>query len=139
VELADTSAWIWSRRAGGTLREQFDEKLLEGEIATCDMVRLELLYSTRNAAEFHALRDDLEALPDCPIDKDRWQRALDVYQQLAQQGGLHHRSVCHPDLLIAAAAEKVGTTILHYDQDYDRIAVITGQQTRWLAPRGSLS
>ena len=29
-------------------------------------------------------------------------------------------------------------TLLHYDEDYDRIAEITGQPTRWLAPSGSL-
>jgi hypothetical protein len=28
--------------------------------------------------------------------------------------------------------------VLHYDEDYDRIAAITGQEVRWLAPRGSL-
>ncbi len=28
--------------------------------------------------------------------------------------------------------------VLHYDEDYDRIAEITGQPMRWLAPRGSL-
>jgi predicted nucleic acid-binding protein len=136
--LADTSAWIWSRRGGAELREQFDDRLIEGEIATCDMVRLELLYSARSAAEFRSLSLDLEALPDCPIGKDEWHRALDVYGQLAQQGGLHHRSVRHPDLLIAAAAEAAGLTVLHYDEDYDRIAALTTQRTDWLAPRGSL-
>jgi hypothetical protein len=28
--------------------------------------------------------------------------------------------------------------VLHYDEDYDRIAAITGQPTRWVAPRGSI-
>ncbi len=103
------------------------------------MVRLELLYSTRNAAEFTSLRDELDALPDCPIAVPEWKRALAVYEQLALQGGLHHRSVRHPDLLIAAAAEGAGIPVLHYDEDYDRVASITGQGVRWLAPRGSLS
>jgi predicted nucleic acid-binding protein len=47
--------------------------------------------------------------------------------------------VKHPDLLIAAAAEATGVAVLHYDEDYERIAAITGQPTRWLAPAGSLS
>ncbi len=102
------------------------------------MVRLELLHSAQNATEFGALRRDLQALPDCPIAKEQWQRALDVYEQLAERGGLHHRAVKHPDLLIAAAAEAAGVTVLHYDEDYDRIAAITGQDVRWLARRGSL-
>jgi predicted nucleic acid-binding protein len=138
MELADTSAWSWTRVIGGEVREQFDEAVVEGTIATCDMVRLELLYSAQNATEFKALRHDLQALPNCPVEKKQWERALDIYEQLSSQGGLHHRAVKHPDLLIAAAAEAAGVTVLHYDEDYDRIAAITGQPARWLAPRGTL-
>jgi len=138
VQLADTSAWVWTRAVGGELRVAFDEDLVEGQIATCDMVRLELLYSSRNPTEFTSLRSELDALPNCPIGVDEWKWALDVYEQLARQGGLHHRAVHHPDLLIAAAAEAAGIPVLHYDEDYDRIAGITGQAVRWLAPRGSL-
>lgn len=138
MQLADTSAWVWTRAIGGEFRTAFDEDVIEGDVATCDMVRLELLYSTRNATEFADLRDDLHALPNCPIGVDQWQRALDVYEQLARQGGMHHRAVRHPDLLIAAAAETAGIPVLHYDEDYDRVAAITGQEAHWLAPRGSL-
>jgi predicted nucleic acid-binding protein len=138
VRLADTSAWVWTRTVGGELRQAFDEAIVEGEIATCDMVKLELLYSARNTREFVSLRSELDALPHCPIGREQWQRALVVYERLADQGGVHHRSVKHPDLLIAAAAEAAGITVLHYDEDYDRIAAITGQQVEWLAARGSL-
>jgi predicted nucleic acid-binding protein len=139
VQLADTSAWIWTRAVGGGLRVAFDEDLVEGRIATCDAIRLELLYGTRNITEFTSLRDELDALPSCPIGVDQWTRALEVYEAIARQGGLHHRSVRHPDLLIAAAAEAAGIPLLHYDEDYERIARVTGQDIRWLAPRGSLS
>jgi predicted nucleic acid-binding protein len=138
LELADTSAWVWRRAAGGELRDEFDELVVEGEMAVCDMVRLELLYSTRSAGEFASVRDDLAVLRDCPIGKDEWRRTLEVYGALAEQGGLHHRSVKHPDLLIAAAAESAGIPVVHYDEDFDRIAAVTGQPVRWLAPRGSL-
>jgi predicted nucleic acid-binding protein len=138
VELADTSAWVWTRAVGGELRAAFDEAIIEGDLASCDMVRLELLYSARSATEFTSLRSELETLPNCPIGSEEWQRALEVYERLAHEGGLHHRAVRHPDLLIAAAAESAGIAVLHYDEDYDRIAAITGQDVRWLAPRGSL-
>jgi predicted nucleic acid-binding protein len=139
TELADTSAWVWSRRrAYPELRHAFDAALVDGELATCDMVRLELLYSARDPVEFAEIRDDLAVLPDCPIGKQHWERALSVYEQLSVRGGLHQRSVKHPDLLIAVAAEAAGVAVLHYDEDYDRIAEITGQPTRWLAPAGSL-
>jgi predicted nucleic acid-binding protein len=137
-KLADTSAWVWSRRATQTaLRRAFDTALVDGEVATCDMVRLELLYSARSAGEFAELREELAAMPDCPIGKEQWERALWVYQQLSAQGGAHQRAVKHADLLIAAAAEGAVVTVLHYDEDYDGIAAITGQATRWLAEKGS--
>lgn len=83
-------------------------------------------------------REALAALPDCPIGPEQWQRALWVYEQLSGQGGAHQRSLKHPDLLVAAAAEAAGVAVLHDDEDYDRIAGITGQAARWLAPAGSL-
>ena len=139
TELADTSAWVWSRKAAlPDLRHEFDTALVDGQLATCDMVRLELLSSARNADEFAEIRDELAAVPDCPIGKEQWERALWVYEQLSAQGGAHQRSVKHADLLIAATAEAAGVGVLHYDEDYDRIAGITGQAIRWLAAKGSL-
>lgn len=41
------------------------------------------------------------------------------------------------DLLIAATAEVHGATVLHHDRDFDRIADVTGQVTRWIVPAGS--
>jgi predicted nucleic acid-binding protein len=140
MELADTSAWVWSRRPGHrAIREEFDGHVEEDLIGTCDMVRLELLYSARNAREFGELREDLEALADFPIGRPEWRRAVEVYAELAAAGGAHQRSVKHPDLLIAAAAESAGVAVVHYDEDYDRIAAVTGQPHRWLAPPGSLA
>ncbi|HTC72102.1 MAG TPA: hypothetical protein VK655_04390 [Solirubrobacteraceae bacterium] len=40
--------------------------------------------------------------------------------------------------LIAASAESAGVELLHYDEDFERIAAITGQPTRWIVPRSSL-
>lgn len=140
MQLADTSAWAWSRRPGlQDLRSEFDALVEDREIATCDMVRLELLYSAQNEAEFRELAADLQALVDCPIGEPVWKRALWVYGELARGGGAHQRAVKHPDLLIAAAAEAAEVTVLHYDEDFERIASITGQRHRWLARPGSLS
>jgi hypothetical protein len=44
--------------------------------------------------------------------------------------------VKHLDLTAAAEAADVG--VLHYDEDYDRIAAGTGRLTRWPAPKGAL-
>lgn len=139
IELADTSAWLVCRRRGKPgLGEWFEGAVKGGEIATCDMIRVELLTNSRNHEEFRSDRGALEGLPDCPVNKPEWERTLSVYEQLAAQGGAHQRSVGHADLLIAAAAEGAGIPVLHYDSDFERIAEITGQPARWIVPRGSL-
>ena len=138
MHLADTSAWWVARRAAAEARDAFDGMVRRGELAVCDVVRFELLYSVRSGDEFATTLERLADLPDLAVDKPVWRRALAIYRQLASEGGAHHRSVGFPDLLIAAAAESAGATVLHYDEDFDRIAAITGQPTQWIVPRGSL-
>jgi predicted nucleic acid-binding protein len=137
MQLADTTAWHLSRRVR-ELRVSFDQKTMGGAIGTCAMVTLELLQSVRNGREFDQRRRQMSRLRQCPIAAPEWARAIDVYRELAHQGGAHQRSVGHADLLIAAAAESAGMELLHYDEDFERIAAITGQPTRWIVPRGSL-
>ena len=68
IELADTSAWVWSRRSGiAGMREAFDAALVDGFMATCDVVKLELLYGARNRDAFAEIREGLDALPTCPL------------------------------------------------------------------------
>jgi len=52
-------------------------------------------------------------------------RAVDVQLLLADRG--QHRAPSIPDLLVAAAAELSGLTVLAVDKDFDLIAEITGQ------------
>jgi predicted nucleic acid-binding protein len=137
MQLADTTAWHLSRRIP-ELRAPFDQKVLGGVVGTCPMVALELLQSARNGYEFDGRRAQMAELPQCPIAGPEWTRAIEVYRELAHQGGAHQRSVGHADLLIAAAAESAGVELLHYDEDFDRIAAITGQPTCWIVPRGSV-
>jgi predicted nucleic acid-binding protein len=40
------------------------------------------------------------------------------------------------DLILAAAAERGGLVILHYDRDFDRIAHVTNQPAEWIVPCG---
>ncbi len=137
--LADTTAWIWShRQAYPQLREWFDEQLEAGEIATCDLVRLELLAGV-HSSQYAARARDLGALDTCPVMPSDWERARQVQADLAVRKTDHHKGVRPVDLLIAAAAESADVELLHYDQHFERIAEITNQQMRWLAPKGTLS
>ena len=137
TSLVDTSVWVWSFRTPSIL-DELRAMAARNRLATCPPVLFELLHSARNGDEFDRIRLKFEDYPAVDITDAVWARALDVYGLLAAQGGAHQRQVSHPDLLIAAAAELAGIPVLHYDADYDRIAAVTGQETRWVRPRGSL-
>ena len=134
--LADTSAW--HRADNPAVAGVWEVRLLADSLATCAQVRLEILYSAQSADDYEKLSAELLALHQLPCTAEHFDRALDVQEQLARQGGLHHRSVKIPDLVIAACAEAAGATLWHYDEDYDRIAKVTGQPAEWIVPRGSL-
>lgn len=135
LELADTSVWARNGRPG---LEWFGVALADGRIAVCDMVVMELLWSARDIADFRATETALHACSWFSIEPRDWEEARRVFRELAARGPLHHRQVKTPDLLIAAVAARNDLTLVHYDSDYDIIASVTGQPTRWAAPRGSL-
>lgn len=111
--------------------------ILAGEVATCALLDLEVLYSARSYAELvetRALRSlSLSMIGTSQAD---FERATEVMFELARRG--RHRSVGIADLVTAAVAEREQLTIIHYDADYEFVAEVTGQATRWVVPRGSI-
>jgi predicted nucleic acid-binding protein len=134
--LADKSA-LTRRDTRPEVREALEPLLLAGEIATCGIVDLELLYSTTSRATYRALSEALRGMPRAPIDDACVGRALETQAMLAERS--QHRAVPLPDLLVAACAERAGLAVLHYDADFERIAELTGQRTQWIVPRGSVA
>jgi predicted nucleic acid-binding protein len=133
--LADTS--VWARSTSGSVAKRFHAAIERGQVAITAVVRLEVLFMAQGTAAYDRLRMSLDALHQIPHDASVAARAEEVQAQLARRA-MYHRSVGVNDLLIAAAAEASETTIWHYDEDYDRIAAITGQQVEWIVPRGSV-
>lgn len=131
--LADKSA-LEQRRHSNVARELLALLLVEGALASCHVVALEVLYSARNLENYTALRTDIDALPWLPCDEATMDRAMAVQELLAARG--QHRLPL-PDLMIAATAEHHSATVLHYDHDFDLIAEVTGQPTQWIVERGS--
>jgi predicted nucleic acid-binding protein len=103
-----------------------------GRAAICD---LEVGYSARNAEEWDRLIGALDAFQAVPTTERHVRRALQVQRLLA---GRSQRGRKIPDLLIAAAAEELDATVLHYDADFDLIAETTGQHCEWVVPAGSV-
>lgn len=134
--LADKSA-LTRRETRPEVREVLEPLLIAGEIATCGIVDLELLYSARDRPTYRALVEALRGMPRVAVEDAAIARALEVQAMLAERS--QHRAVPLPDLLVAACAERASLAVLHYDADFDRIAELTGQRTQWIVPRGSVS
>lgn len=134
--LADKSA-LTRRETRPQVRAVIEPLLVSGQIATCGIVDLELLYSATSPTVYERLARGLRALPRAELDEQVLDRALEVQSRLARRA--QHRAVPLPDLMIAACAEAAGLTVLHYDADFDRIAAVTGQPVRWVVPRGSVA
>ena len=131
--LADTSAL--ARLSHTAVSDRLGPLLVEGLVATCPIIDLEVLYSARSLTDYEGIRAERGALPSYPITEAVGNRAIDIQHQLARRR--HHR-LSLPDLLIAAVAGSNDLAVIHYDADYDRIAEITGQPVEWVVPRGSL-
>ncbi len=131
--LADKSAL--ARILVPVVGERLGYLVQAGQVATCAIIDLEVLYSARNLADYEGTRARLGSLADVPITPQIMRRALSVQHRLARTG--HHR-LAIADLIIAAAAESADLSVLHYDADFERISAVTGQPHEWVAPRGSL-
>jgi len=132
--LVDTSVLL--RASIEQVGDRLEELQLAGKIWTCRVIDLELLYSARKT-DVAKLAAGRRAFPEAPVTPVVMERALSVSELLAERG--QHRGAKPTDLIIAAAAEAQDLTLLHYDDDYDRIAAATGQDTEWIAHRGTLS
>lgn len=136
VYIADTSAWAHAAHA--RVRKRWSEALRNGQILSSPIVRLELLYSTRDGDAFDRLAGDLAQLRDVPLTRSVTNAAQQAFRELAHVSPLYHRSVKIPDLLVAAAAQDAGVGVLHYDEDFDALATVLEFESRWIATRGSL-
>lgn len=129
--IADTSAW--SNAGHPDVEDEWTAALRSRQIATCPIVKLELLYSTRDGSSYDRLDAVLGALRDVPITRSVTNAALAALRRLAHVQPLHQRSVEFPDLLIAAAAQDGAVGVLHYDSHFDRLAEVLEFESRWIS------
>jgi predicted nucleic acid-binding protein len=135
VYLADTSVYVCQSRSDDVFR-RFQSLLVEGRLAACQVTALEYLNNAPDPEWYERLWGALHGQRWVDVTTEAMDRALEVHRQLGEKS--QHRMFSLPDLMIAATAELAGLTVLHYDEDYDRIAKITGQPVEWVAPKGSL-
>jgi predicted nucleic acid-binding protein len=129
--LIDKSALV--RLAASPDAGQWAGRIERGQVRITTVTRLEVGYSARSGAELRAgLREPpLSAMPVEYLTPAIEDRAVEVLSLLADRS--QHRAPSIPDLIIAAAAELAGLTVVHLDKDFEVIAGITGQPVERLA------
>ena len=117
--LVDTSAWVEFVRDTGSAACNLVDRYLDGDIATCDAVRMELLAGARSERHLDDLRRMLERAEVIPTGPTDYDRAASVYRSCRRHGETPRSLV---DCLIAAVAIGAGTPVLHADRDFTMIA-----------------
>lgn len=112
--------------------QEWITRIDRGLVRVSTVTRLEIGFSARSGSELRLAhrRAPLSAMPVEYLTPAMEDRAVEV-QALLADGGMH-RAPAVPDLLIAAAAELTGLTVLHLDKVFDLIVSVTGQPTEWL-------
>jgi hypothetical protein len=133
THLVDTS--VMSRLGSPPVRAIIEPLTDAGRIGRAGITDLEVGYGSRNAREWDQDMDDLSVFELVETTADHVRRARQVQRLLASRS---QRGRKIPDLLIAAAAEQAGLTLLHYDADFDLIAKVTGQPCEWVVVAGTI-
>ena len=128
----ESRRWLIAKSALVRLGESVDaavwaERIDRGLVRMTTVTILEVGFSARAADDLRSKlrRPPLAAMPIEKMTPKGEERATEVQEFLARRG--HHRAPSIPGLMIAAAAELAGLTVLHVDKDFELIAEITEQ------------
>lgn len=133
THLLDTS--VLTRLRQPAIRNALEPRTERGELARAGVSDLEIGYSAHNAREWDQLAEALDVFELVETTAEHLRRARQVQRLLAAK---HQRGRKVPDLLVAAAAEARGLTVVHYDNDFDQIAAVTGQSCEWVVRAGTV-
>ena len=120
--LIDTSLWVpVFRDSSGATAQRVQNEIGAEEIAFCQFIRAELLQGCRDESDWARTLEYLNNQTYREMGPDGWTEAARIYFDLRQQG-LTIRSTL--DCCIALVALQNDLTLLHNDQDYERIATV---------------
>ena len=123
--LIDKSALV--RLGASPDAAEWAKRIERGLVRITTVTRLEVGYSARSGPQLRSgfRQPPLASMPVEYLTPSIEDRAVEILALLADRG--QHRGPSLPDLIIAAAAELAGLTVLHLDKDFDMIATVTGQ------------
>ena len=113
--LIDTSAWVEFLRDSGSAVCDRVEALLESDIATCDVVRMEVLAGARDERHLRSLQRLLARAVVFPMGPADYDDAATLYRTCRREGETVRKLI---DCLISAVAIRSDVPILHNDIDF---------------------
>ena len=114
--LIDSSAWVeFLRDTGSPVCVRVDS-LLDGKIATCEPVWMEILAGARDERHLRDLRRLLAGATLLALEPIDYEEAAALYRICRRNGETPRKLI---DCLIAAIAIRDDAAVLHLDADFD--------------------
>jgi hypothetical protein len=120
----DTSTWWRARRLPADVLRPLQAAIVGRRALITPIVRIEILYSARTAADYAQVDAELSAMRMLRNDRSAADAAMSALRELAERGDGYHRVPLPDALIAAAAAEYGGLAVLHRDAHFDRLAEV---------------
>lgn len=117
--LVDTSAWVEFLRDTGTPVCTRVDELLDGEIATCDPIRMEVLAGARDESHLNDLRRLLARASVIDLVSGDYEDAAALLRTCRRHGETVRKLI---DCLIGAIAIRADVAVLQADSDFEVLA-----------------
>ena len=119
LTLPDTSVWVpyFRRPVRPRLQLRIQELTVSDSLATCDLVRLELLRGARDDHEFTRIDRILNAARRLPTGDREWDQAIQLGYRLKRSGV----TVSVTDLFVGVVAMTYQVSLMHADEVFEQM------------------
>ncbi len=128
----DTSAWVEFLRGSGSAVCNAVDELLDGDLAICDAISMEVLAGARDEQHLGQLRGLLARATLVSVEAEDYDHAAALYRICRRNGETIRKLI---DCLIAAVAIRADAPILHADADFAALTRHTPLATHYESPR----
>jgi len=117
VVLVDSCVFITLLHEGRDPAVELLQRTTLEDLATCGMVRLEVLRGLRIPKVKTRLTEFFDVLQNVPTDNRIWEEATELAWQLGRTG----ITMPAQDILIATCARRIGAAVLSFDKHFPMI------------------
>jgi predicted nucleic acid-binding protein len=112
--LVDSCVFIGLLREGRDPIAELAERIPLDQLATCGMVRLEVIRGLSQPKARRILEEFMDVMLNVPTDNRLWEQATDLAWKLGRSGV----TLPSGDIIIAACAQRLPAAVLTYDKHF---------------------